>query len=201
MNEKSIFRFLVFEIWTFKILRIVWIFVSLRCTMFRNGFCNKFDNFAIFSFWNMVDFVLTFVVNWGRIHDLLNLSVRGGAWPLTPGAPPPGPGSFWIEFTFLKNIFFRAFLFFSDFCWGKQDDGLHMYIHRNIHHTGQEIIEVHRKFHRDSFIINILIRTISTIFLPMGRPVGTYWGGIWYIKHQRLCKLKIGKKLQDLIFC
>ena len=52
---------LVFEIcliWLCKILIIIWIYFNLKiCSMLWNGFCTKFDNFAIFCFWGMVDFV------------------------------------------------------------------------------------------------------------------------------------------------
>ena len=46
--------FLVLEIWSFKILRIIWrnFFRPKRCAMFWNWFCTTFDNFAIFSFWD-----------------------------------------------------------------------------------------------------------------------------------------------------
>jgi len=66
-NEKSIFRFLVFEILSFKILRIVWqvFFCPRRCDMFWSWFKTNFDSFVIISFWDMIDFVLNILSELG----------------------------------------------------------------------------------------------------------------------------------------
>ena len=80
-NEKSIFWFLVFEIWSFKIFIIVCIFFRpKRCVIFWNGFSTKFENFAIFSFWDMVDFELKIRSDLGTRIQKKNY-VRGDTFP------------------------------------------------------------------------------------------------------------------------
>ena len=58
------FDFLVYEIWSFKILRIFWIFFfrPKRCAMFWNRFFGLWVFFLVFEIWLILN--KTFVVHW-----------------------------------------------------------------------------------------------------------------------------------------
>ena len=86
--------FLVFEIWSFKILKIVWIFFFVL----KDAQCSETDfahltilRFWLFEIWSIL--YKTFVIKWGR-RRIQKFTPRN---PPFVGASPPSPGCFWIE--------------------------------------------------------------------------------------------------------
>ena len=59
--------------------RVNYCFRPKICEMFRNRFCTKFDHFAIFSFWDMLDLVLNIRSELGTYTNSEIVYVRGSA--------------------------------------------------------------------------------------------------------------------------
>ena len=97
-NEWKInLRYIVFEKWLFKILRIAWIMIHFfylrRCAMFWNGLNIDFDSCTIFSFEIWMTSYYKFLVNRGRTRIQKKKIMLGGS------ATRPGMLLNWILLT------------------------------------------------------------------------------------------------------
>ena len=121
INKKLIFRFLVSEIWTFKILEIVWKMVN-KIYVLEDAQCFDTDLYkllklyfkrcAIFSLWDVVDYVL-------KLRSELSEDLRGIQFffiTLSTCRPPPKKKNVFIFLSqTLRNVLKPMKNQYSDF--------------------------------------------------------------------------------------